>query len=172
MIFMIRPEQVEVSKSENNRVYGVIMDIGLVDRQSSTGWAISLSAFPTGEASFHPTPGGAVIGLGNDPDVSRTAREIVQIAQSLLPETAATQDFSLPAPGYVQFFFLTTGGTRAVRGHLDKVQRPGSSFLPLLQRFGFIRHFADKVLAGKNADSISTGRTRDSGDEPSLDALT
>lgn len=153
MIFSISPEQVDILKSQANQVYGVIMDIGMVDRQSSTNWAISLSAFPTGETSFHPTPGGSVIGLGNDPKVDQTAKDIVHIAQNLLPQTTSTQDFSLPEPGYVQFFFLTTSGVRVVKDHLDKLQQPGGSFVPLLERFGFIRQFADEILDKKRVDN-------------------
>jgi hypothetical protein len=149
MIFMIRPEQVEVSKDEANRVYGVIMDIGMIDRQSTAHWAISLTAFPTGEASFHPTPGGAVIGLGNDARVGQAAKEIVEISQKLLPAAAAARDYPLPAPGDVQFFFLTTNGVRVIKNHLDVMQQPGSAFVPLLTRFGFIRQFADQILQQK-----------------------
>src|SRR5687767_13046226 len=90
LIFAVQPEQVEGSKSDANRVYGVIMDIGQIDRRTSTHWAISLSAFPTGEATFRPTVGGGVIGLGGDPKVAQAAQEIVQIAQGLLPETNPT----------------------------------------------------------------------------------
>ena len=102
MIFSVKPEQVDVAKTTTNQVYGVIMDIGQIDLQTSINWAISLSTFPTGEASFHPTPGGSVAGLGNDPKVAQVAQEIVQTAQVLLPETNLTQDLSsLPEPGDV-----------------------------------------------------------------------
>jgi hypothetical protein len=148
MIFTVTPEQVGMSGSEADQVYGVIMDIGMIDHQRSVHWAISLSAFPTGEASFQPTPGGSVIGLGNDPQVAQRAREIVDISQDLLPETNFSQDFSLPEPGYVQFFFLTAGGVRAIKGQLHKLQQPKSPFMPLLNHFGFIREFADQVLDG------------------------
>jgi hypothetical protein len=130
------------------------MDIGQIDRQTSTNWAISLSAFPTGEASFHPTLGGSVAGLGNDPKVAQVAQEIVQIAQVLLPETDPTQDLSLPEPGFVQFFLLTTSGVRVVKGHLDKLQKPENPFKQLLNQFGFIRQFADQILDENREISI------------------
>ena len=144
-IFATSPEQVGVSKSDANRVYGVIMDIVQIDRRTSTHWAISLSAFPTGEASFQPTLGGGVIGLGGDPKVAQAAQEIVQMAQGLLPETKPTQDLSLPEPEFVQFFFLTTNGPRLVKGSFDQLQKPQSLFLPRLDRFHFIRRFADQI---------------------------
>src|SRR5687768_13964864 len=142
LIFRLQPEPVE----DTHRVYGVIMDIGYLDQQSSTHWAISMSAFSTGEASFQPTPGGGVIGLGGDPKVAQAAQEIVQIAQRLLPETIPTQDLSLPEPGFIQFFFLTTNGPRVVKGPLDQLQKPGSPFLQLLERFHFIRQFDDQIF--------------------------
>lgn len=156
MIFSVKPEQVEVSKSDANRVFGVIMDIGQIDLRASTNWAISLSAFPTGEASFHPTPGGSVAGLGGDPKVAQVAQEIVQNAQVLLPETNPTQDLSLPEPGYVQFFFLTTSGVRVFKGHLDKLQKPENPFGQLLNQFGFIRQFADQILDKNREFNINT----------------
>jgi len=150
MIFTVTPAQVDVSASDDNQVYGVIIDIGMIDRQHSANWAISLSAFPTGEASFQPTPGSGVVGLGNDPKVAQAAKEIINISQELLPETNLTQDFSLPEPGFVQFFFLTTGGVHVIKDRLDKLQQPNNPFAQLLNRFGFIRQFADQIL--DNAD--------------------
>lgn len=145
VIFAVEPEQVDISKSEVDRVYGVVMDIGMLDQQHATHWAMSLSAFPTGEASFRPTVGGGVVGLGGNPQVAQAAQEIVQIAQTLWPATEPTQDLSLPEPGFVQFFLLTTSGVRRVKDHLDKMQRPDNPFGLLLDRFAFIRRFADAL---------------------------
>jgi hypothetical protein len=150
MIFTVTPEQVDVSAGDADQVYGVIMDIGMIDRPHSANWAISLSAFPTGEASFQPTPGSGVIGLGHDPQVAEVAKEIVNISQKLLPETNLTQDLSLPEPGVVQFFLLTPGGVRVIKDRLDKLQQPNNPFAQLLERFGFIRRFADQILDGTN----------------------
>lgn len=145
MIFGIPPEEAGISKSQSNRVYGVIIDIGQVDHQTSGHWVISLDAFSTGEASFHATPGKSVIGLGGNPEIAQAAREITQAAQGLLPETSPTQELSLPEPGIVQFFFLTASGPRVVKHPLDHLQKPGSPFLQLLERFHFIRRFADQI---------------------------
>lgn len=142
LIFSVQPEPVE----DAHRVYGVIIDIGQFDRQASIHWAISMSVFSTGEASFQPTVGGGVIGLGGDPKVAQAAQEIVQIAQGLLPKANPTKDLSLPEPGFVQFFFLTTSGVHGIKGHLDQFQRPEHPFLQLLNRFTFIHQFADQVF--------------------------
>ena len=145
MIFAVPSEQAEASAGDAGRVAGVIMDIGQIDRRTSAHWAMSLSAFSTGEASFRPTVGGGAVGLGDNPKIAQAAQEIVQIAQGLLPETSPTQDVSLPELELVQFFFLTREGPRSVKRPLDQFQKPGSPFLPLLERFHFIRQFADQI---------------------------
>lgn len=152
--FAVTSKQAGAPQIDANQVMGVIMDIGLVDRSSSANWAISLSAFPTGEAAFHPTPGGSVHGLGSNPAAAQAARQIVQNAQALLPQTNETQDFSLPEPGFVQFFFLTAGGVRVFRDQLDTLQRPGNSFSQLLDQFGLIRRVADQLLDKNRAINI------------------
>jgi hypothetical protein len=145
LIFAVPPEQAGLSRSDANRVYGVIMDVGQMDARSAAHWALSLSAFSTGEASFRPTVGGGAIGLGEDPKVAQAAQEIVQIAQGLLPKTSPTQDTSLPEPGVIQFFFLTTNGVHMVKGSLDQFQKPESPFLQFVSRFAFIQQFADQI---------------------------
>mgnify|MGYP001056943123 CR=1 FL=1 len=152
VIFEIEPDQVDISQESADTVYGVIVDIGMRDRQTSAKWAISLTAFPTGEASFHPTPGGSVVGVGSyGPQVAKTAQEIVRIAQTLWDKTSPTEDYSLPDTGYAQFLFLTTGGVRVYQGHLHDIQTPANPFGTLLSRFGLIRHIADRILDEKNA---------------------
>jgi hypothetical protein len=149
VIFAVKPEEAGVSSSEADRVYGVVMDVGVIGQQRSIHWALSLSAFGTGEASFRPTVGGGVIGLGSNSQVGQVAEEIVQLAQRLWLETQPTQDVVLPEPGVVQFFFLTTGGLRVFKGQVDKVQQSAHPFEPLLNRFGFIRQFADQLVAAE-----------------------
>ena len=121
----------------------------MIDRQRSAKWAISLSAFAGGEASFRPSVGDGVIGLGGDVKVAQVAKEIVQIAQELLHGTYVTQDPGLPEPGLVRFLLLTTGGLRAFEGHLCELRAPGTTSVQLLKRFGFIRQFADRLLDRK-----------------------
>lgn len=141
-IFTVQPEQVNIVQSGSKAIYGVIMDIGMIDASTSTQWAISISAFSGGEASFLPTPGGAVIGFGGDPRVAEVAQEIVEIAQSLLPQTKPTDDLSLPEPEIVQFFFLTPGSIRMLRGSLTAFQAIQHPYYRLLERFQFIHYLA------------------------------
>ena len=148
-ILSVEPGQVGISKNDTVKVYGVIMDIGMINPQSLCNWAISLSAFLTGEASFRPTVGGGVVGLGQYPEVAQAANEIVKISQALLRGTSPTQDFSLPEPGVVQFLFLTTSGMHVFESQLEELQRPENPYKQLLNRFGFIRQFGDQILARK-----------------------
>lgn len=153
-ILTIRPEQVG-QPANGTQVYGVIMDIGMIDTASNTPWAISLSAFSTGEASFYPSPGGGVSGLGGDPQVAQMAQEIITSAQSLQMDAASVTDVSLPDPGFVRFLFFTPGGLRQVQGHLQELQTPNHPLLPLLNRFGRIRQFADQVIDQQRSQSSS-----------------
>ena len=153
-ILTIRPEQVG-EPANGTQVYGVIMDIGLVDIASNAPWVISLSAFATGEASFYPTPGGGFSGLGGDSRVSQTAQQIIAIAQTLQSMTEPITDVTLPEPGMVQFLFFTPEGLRQLKGHLHELQTPNHPTLPLLNRFGRIRQFADWLIDQSPADSSS-----------------
>ena len=50
-IFNIQPRQAEGSGNDINQVYGVLMDVGMLDEHTSERWAMSLTAFLSGEAS-------------------------------------------------------------------------------------------------------------------------
>ena len=151
LIFEIDPGQVGVSKEQSDRVYGVLMDIGMVDRQSRHPFALSLTAFPTGETSFQPTVGGGIIGLGGDKKMAEIARKLIQLAQPLLDKTQPAKDFSLPASGFVQFFFFTPHGVRIYEEHLDTLQTAGNPFGQLLVGFGIIRQFAERIIDQQRA---------------------
>ncbi|MEO0396784.1 MAG: hypothetical protein AAF243_12470, partial [Cyanobacteria bacterium P01_A01_bin.137] len=83
-IFNIQPSQVGVFENDSNRVYGVLMDVGMLNENTSERWAMSLTALLSGEASFQTTPGGDMVGLGDDPEIAHIAQEIVQFSQTLL----------------------------------------------------------------------------------------
>ncbi|MCD6344357.1 MAG: hypothetical protein J7M17_01955 [Anaerolineae bacterium] len=145
-IFKVDPRQVRVSKETLNRVYGVLMDIGTMDRKTGTPFAFSLTAFSTGEATFHPSVGGGVFGLDNDERVKATTKDLVKMAQTLLDKTQRTEDFSLPETGFVQFFFLTPNGIRIYREHLNTIQTAGNPFRQMLAGFGVVRKVAEGVI--------------------------
>ena len=47
-IFNIDVNQAVGSESDTNQVYGVLMDVGMIDELTSERWAISLTAFLSG----------------------------------------------------------------------------------------------------------------------------
>ncbi|MBE9065990.1 hypothetical protein IQ260_04925 [Leptolyngbya cf. ectocarpi LEGE 11479] len=144
-IFNSQPDQTGASEADANQVYGVLMDVGMMDNSTSTQWAMSLTAFLSGEASFRPTVGGGYVGLGGDPKVANVAQEIVQIAQTLLPQTSPIEDQALPEPDLVQFFLFTAGGVYGVADDIRNVQAADDPLGQMLNRFGFIRQFADQL---------------------------
>ena len=152
MIFSLTSEQVGVSKDQPDKVFGVLMDIGLVDQQSRKPFAQSLTAFPTGESSFQPTPGGGVIGLGNDEKVAQNSKALVNIAQTLFDKAESTEDRSLPEMGFVQFYFLTTSGIRVYAEHLNTMQTQDNPFYRMLQGFGFIRESTEQLINKRLAE--------------------
>ncbi|MGB3495176.1 MAG: hypothetical protein WBA57_20775 [Elainellaceae cyanobacterium] len=143
----IQPEQVGGSSDEPDRVYGVLMDVGMLEEATAEPWAISMSAFLCGDASFFPTPGGGVVGLGGEPRVAEAARTIVRSAQTVLAQASPLQDAALPdQPDLVQFTLLTPGGVYGVADYLKRFQNPNEPLGQMLGQFGLIRQFAEQVL--------------------------
>ena len=153
LMFNVPAEQVGASKSNPDQVYGVLMDIGMIDSQTAARWAISMSAFLSGEASFRPTVGGGCVGLGGNPKIAQVAEDIVQLAQTIQPKAFPADDRALPEPGLVQFFFLTPGGIHCVADDLDTLQRkPDDTLCTMLNKFGIIRQFAEQTIDKKGSD--------------------
>lgn len=144
-MFNLQPEQVGGSSDDRDRVYGVLMDVGMLDESTSELWAISMSAFLNGEASFYPTPGGAVNGLGQEPQVAAAAHTIVQLAQTVLPKTFPVHDQTLPdQPDLVQFWLFTPDGVYGVSDDLQQLQSASNPLGQLFRQFSLIRQFAEQ----------------------------
>lgn len=144
-VFTVTPAQVGISKTEPGKVYGVVMDVGLIDQRSATEWALSLSVFSTGEASLRPSVGGGAVGLGDEPKIAQIAKEIVMLGHSLSSEASPTQETLIPQPGVIQFFFLSTNGLAVHREMMQTMQTPKNPFFPILNRFAAIQQFADQI---------------------------
>ena len=129
----------------SDEVYGVLMDVGMMEEATSEQWAMSLTAFLSGEASFQPTVGGGAIGLGSDPAVASVVQEIVQIAQTLLPKASPIEDRALPEVDLVQFFFFTADGVYGVTDYVQNLQTSSDPLSQMLNRFGLIRQSADRL---------------------------
>ncbi|MEM6432554.1 MAG: hypothetical protein AAF773_01660 [Cyanobacteria bacterium P01_D01_bin.115] len=144
----IQPEQAGGSSEERDRVYGVLMDVGMLDTSTSELWAISMSAFRSGDASFFPTPGSGVVGLGGQPEVAAAAETIVQLAQTVLPQVSPLEADVLPdQPHLVQFALLTPGGIYIVADDLKQLlQNRNQPLGQMLGQFSLIRQFAEQIL--------------------------
>ena len=140
-IFNLEPAGVPGS----GEVVGVLMDVGMMEEATSEQWAMSMTAFLSGEASFQPTVGGGSIGLGSDPNVANVVQEIVQIAQTLLPKASPIEDRALPEVDLVQFFFFTAGGVYSVTDYVQNLQTSSDPLSLMLNRFGLIRQSADRL---------------------------
>ncbi|WP_204139765.1 hypothetical protein [Halomicronema sp. CCY15110] len=146
-MFTRSPEQAGGVSAERDRVYGVLMDVGMVDSSTSQLWAISMSAWLSGEADFFPTPGGAVIGLGSEPQVAEAAQTILQLAQTARADASRLPDQALPdQPDLVQFWLFTPGGVYGVADMLQRLRVPSNAWGQMFQQFSLIRQVAEQQL--------------------------
>ena len=86
MVFSLQPESAQVSSKEIDRVFGIVMDDVKLDEASNTLWAISQTAFASGESSLKSTVGMGVIGLGvgkNEENIFTAVQQLVELAQQL-----------------------------------------------------------------------------------------
>ncbi|MEO0378549.1 MAG: hypothetical protein AAF329_28950, partial [Cyanobacteria bacterium P01_A01_bin.17] len=111
-------------------------------------WAISMSAFQSGDASFFPTPGSGVVGLGQRPDVAKAAVTIVDLAQNLLASASPLEVDALPdQPDLVQFVLLTPNGAYVVADDLRQLlQNRNQPLGQMLGQFSLIRQVAEQLL--------------------------
>lgn len=146
-IWAIQPEQAGGSSEEPDQVYGVLMDVGMLDSSTSELWAISMSAFRSGDASFFATSGGDVAGLGEEPLVADAASTIIRLAQTVLPKASPLGDDALPdQPDLLQFALMTPGGLYSVADYLQNLQDPSDPLAQMLSQFYQIRQFAEQIL--------------------------
>ncbi len=144
MIFQMTPGNVGLDGSEPQKVYGAIMDIGMIDQRANATFALTTTAFASGEATFFPTPGGGVMGLGNDPRVAEAAKSLVSMAQIFLAKARPVKENPLPGVGRVAFYFLTTSGLFVTEGELKTFQ--SGPYAQLLNKFGQIRGVAERMI--------------------------
>lgn len=143
-IFSIKPGSVEFLNQEPKQVYGAVMDIGIADINSASEFWLTTSAFVNGEATFSPSPGGRIMGLGTDPRVAEVAKSIVAMSQIFMAKAQPVDANILPAVGRVAFRFLTTSGIFGSEDDL-KVYQSGP-YNQLLTRFGQIRAVAERAI--------------------------
>ncbi|MGF1458505.1 MAG: hypothetical protein ACFBSG_05710 [Leptolyngbyaceae cyanobacterium] len=144
----LEPAQAGGTSDEPDLVYGVLIDVGMWDAQTSQLWAISMSAFRSGDASFFPTPGSGVVGLGQKPEVAKAAATIIDLAQNLLANASPLAVDALPdQPDLVQFVLLTPNGAYIVADHLKQLlQNRNQPLGQMLGQFSLIRQAAEQLL--------------------------
>lgn len=142
--FSIKPGSMEFTSQEPKQVYGAVMDIGIADKNSNSEFWLTTTAFVNGEATFSPSPGGRIMGLGTDPRVAEVAKSIVAMSQIFMVKAQPVDANILPAVGRVAFSFITTSGIFGMEDAL-KVYQSGP-YNQLLMRFGQIRTVAERVI--------------------------
>lgn len=164
------------------RIESVIMDMGTNTQETpTTPGAYTLKVFFR-IATFYRTSGENVHDVGRQqPKVAQAIGDIFRMAGELQPRAQPTREVSLPAPGVVQFFFLTHSGRSVFAAPLQEVQQAGHPFLPMLERFTSIRQAAEQILEERRALQAHTSQigglyvlvfTPETMDSDSLQALT
>lgn len=149
MIIDLSPEQIGIPKESHIRVFGVLMDVGLVDEQGAAvklNRVISLTAFYSGESSLQTSFGGGVIALGEIKEISEQAVKIVAEAQEHLPLTVVSDETALPSPGMIFFYLLTTSGIRVYTSNLLEIEDRENPFNKIFERFSAIKILADAMM--------------------------
>jgi hypothetical protein len=143
VVFSVTRAQVEDGTDQPDRVYGVIMDVGL-----SNDFVITITAFQTGESSLRTTVGGGAIGLGGDKVIAEHAKQIVTLAQSLLKTTRRMNIHNLPQGKEVHFYFLTPSGLMLSESTVEQVYARSHPFHEMFSRFTAIKARSEELLKG------------------------
>jgi hypothetical protein len=147
-IYSVVSEQVGISSDQPDRVYGVIMDVGLVDDDGTpvdTNRVITMTAFASGESSLQTSFGGGIIGLGGAEEISAQAEQIVGLAQPLVPITKPAPNRDLPVSGGIYFYFLTTSGVKFYSCNFEQVEAQGHPFGEIFARFSIIKRQGEEL---------------------------
>ena len=109
----------------SNVAFGAIMESGL--RQVF----VTVAAYGEGSASLYTSRGGGGIGGRDRPELNTAAKEMVAIANELLPQMQGATDQPLPNPGETVFYALTDGGIYGARATDVDLRSTGHTFNPL-----------------------------------------
>ena len=142
-VFSVTRAQGEDGPDQPDRVYGVIMDVGL-----SNDFMITVTAFATGESSLRTTVGGGAIGLGGDKFIAEHAKQIVTIAQSLMKTTRLINNHNLPQGEKVYFYFLTPSRLMLSESTVEETYSQTHPFHEMFSRFTAIKARSEELLKG------------------------
>ena len=144
VVFSVTNGQVDDVQDQPDRVYGVIMDVGLSDE-----FVITITAFASGESSLRTTVGGGGIGLGGDPQIAGHARHIVSLAQSLRMTARPTDRPNLPPGKGVYFYFLSPAGLSLSQSTVEELYAPAHPLREMFARFTAIKARSEELLKGR-----------------------
>jgi hypothetical protein len=109
-------------------VYGVVMDWDIGDAM------VTIAAYITGAANMYFSTGGGKSGGGKKPAVGEAAVDFVTTAQHYLDKATTNVSTSLPAKGFVRFYFLTNQRTFMLEERTEKLENSSSEFFSLFQK--------------------------------------
>lgn len=142
--FSMTPDKVGFKVMQPRAVYGVNMDLGVLDIQQNAKFFFTTTAFVNGEAAFMPSPGGGTMGLGRFPAVAEVAKSIVALGQTFVTKARSVDDIPLPDVGVVTFYFFTVTGGYFLSDTLASIQK--GPYYPMVLKFGQIRKVAETML--------------------------
>jgi len=144
VIFAVKGEMVGVSSKQPGQVYGVVADIAFPDPEKT--FAVSLTAFASGEASLKSTFGSGITGLGGKEEISLQAKNIILEAQNLLNKTKVVKEFPAVSSKNVFFYLLTTSGVRYHEARMKDLTTRKDPFSDVFHRFSAVKHYADGLM--------------------------
>ena len=133
MALSATPEQLGLPTSDENKVFGIVMDWDLGDGIAT------VAAYETGDASMYLSSGGGVIGGGQHDNVRQAVFPYVQLGQEFLSESKRTESTPLPGKDCVRFYLLTNKGTYYAQEKMKNIENESSDWLRLFEE-------ANKVL--------------------------
>ncbi len=129
MAFATTPEQLELSlPTDETIVYGIIMDWG-IDAATAT-----IVSYQTGDTSIYLSSGGGIIGGGQHGNVSRVAKQFVNLGQIFLDKATKTENTTLAENDTIKFYFLTNSGVYLGQEHMKNFENKKSIWLPLFEK--------------------------------------
>jgi len=140
VVFSVTRAQGEDGPDQPDRVYGVIMDVGL-----SNDFVITVTAFATGESSLRTTVGGGALGLGGDKFIAEQAKQIVTLAQSIMKTTRRMNNHDLPRGKKVYFYFLTPSGLTLTESTVEEVHSQTHPLHEMFSRFTAIKARSEEL---------------------------
>lgn len=102
MSFTLKPEDLKLTLSEPDEVWGILMDEAMADGQVYT-----VRASTDGAISLYFSNGGGFIGCGSHPGPQQAAHTWLAAAKDFIALCEPARAHPLPKPGHIRFYFLS-----------------------------------------------------------------